>query len=102
MAQEFYYREQVIELFDCDEEFLRKLESEDLVSTVQADSADRPVYSVDQVDRIRVIMNLVQEMDVNLPGCEVVLRMRENMLEMQEKFDKILDVLREELRSRSR
>jgi len=49
-----------------------------------------------------VINNLVIDLGVNLPGCEVILRMREDMIRMQERFDRILGALAEELKARSR
>jgi MerR family transcriptional regulator/heat shock protein HspR len=35
----------------------------------------------------------MEDMDVNLPGVEVILRMRENMVQMRRQFDAILEEL---------
>ena len=102
MSQRYYYREQIVELFDCDEEFLDKLEAEELVRPVKVDSEKESVFPEDQVERIRVIHNLVRDLEVNLPGAEVILEMRENMMRMQERFDRILQALLEEFRERMR
>ena len=102
MSQRYYYREQIVELFDCDEEFLDKLEAEELVCPVKVDSEKERVFPEDQVERIRVINNLVRDLEVNLPGAEVILEMRENMMRMQERFDRILQALLEEFRERMR
>ena len=42
----------------------------------------------------------MEEMDVNLPGVEVILRMRQNMIDMRRQFDDILEDLARELRKR--
>ena len=98
MPQDHYYREQIIELFECDEEFLDSLETEELVHAMRVESFEERVYPVDQVERIRVITNLINDLDVNLAGAAVILEMREKMLRMQKRFDRILEILSEELR----
>jgi MerR family transcriptional regulator/heat shock protein HspR len=42
----------------------------------------------------------MREMDVNLPGVEVILHMREDLFSMHKQFDEILRALVEELRNR--
>lgn len=100
MAQEYYFRRQVVEIFGFDEDFLIKLESEELVHSVEVESVPEPVYPPDQFDRLRVIRNLMKELEVNLPGVEVILEMRENMIRMQRQFDVILETLVQELKGR--
>jgi MerR family transcriptional regulator/heat shock protein HspR len=39
-------------------------------------------------------------MDINLPGVEVILTMRQNMIDMRRQFDDILKDLAQELQSR--
>ncbi len=56
------------------------------------------MYSLDQVDRIRVAHNLIEELGVNLEGVEVVLHMREQIINMRRK----LAHLRMRLPARSR
>lgn len=98
MPEEFYYRKQIVEILDCSEELIDRLEEEELVFSVpRSDSLER-VYPVDQVERIRVANNLVRDLDVNVPGCAVILEMRTSMLEMQRRFDKILEILRDRLK----
>lgn len=100
MAPHYYYRRQIIEIFECDEGFLDRLEAEDLIHSIEEESEPEPVFPPDQVERIRIINNLMQDLDVNLPGVEVILAMRENMIRMQRQFDEILDVLVQELKGR--
>ncbi len=100
MAPNFYYRRQIIEIFECDDTFLDRLEAEDLVHSVEDESEQERVFPPDQVERIRIINNLVRELDVNLAGVEVILAMRENMIRMQRQFDEILEILVQELKGR--
>jgi MerR family transcriptional regulator, heat shock protein HspR len=100
MALNFYYRKQVIEIFEVDESFLDTLEAEDLVHPVQEESTREKVFPPDQVERIRIINNLVNDLEVNLAGVEVIMEMRENLMRMQRQFDQILETLVKELKTR--
>jgi MerR family transcriptional regulator, heat shock protein HspR len=100
MSEDYYYRKQVLELFDCDEEFIERLETEELVRSVKMDRVSENVFPTDQVDLIRIINLLVHDLEVNLPGVEVILEMRANMIRMQEEFDLILEALAAELKKR--
>lgn len=96
----YYYRKQVIEIFAVDESFLDTLEAEDLVHPVQEESTREKVFPPDQVERIRIINNLVNDLEVNLAGVEVIMEMRENLIRMQRQFDQILETLVRELKTR--
>ncbi len=100
MAENFYYRKQVIEIFECDEDFLHKLEAEELVRAEELVPGQEPVFPMREVERIRIISNLMRDLEVNLAGVEVILGMRENMILMQRQFDRILELLVTELKGR--
>ncbi len=100
MARNYYYKREIIEILQCDEEFLEELESEDLVRSVDEDSIDEQVFPPDQVERIRIIRTLMRDLEVNLAGVEVILEMRENMIRMQQQFHQILETLVDELKTR--
>jgi hypothetical protein len=51
-------------------------------------------------EKLRVITVLMQDMDVNLAGVEVILHMREDLRSMRAQFDEILRVMVAELRRR--
>ena len=59
---------------------------------------EEPVVSGDDVDKARLAMLLMNELEVNLAGAEVIVHMREEMLAMQRQFGKILETLIEEIR----
>jgi MerR family transcriptional regulator/heat shock protein HspR len=80
-----------------DADFLRALEAEDLIRPKRTLEGDWVVSSED-VDRVRLALLLTGELDVNLPGVEVIMHMRESMLAMQRQFSEVLDALVEEMR----
>jgi MerR family transcriptional regulator/heat shock protein HspR len=100
MALEYYYRKQIIEIFEVEESFIDTLEAEDLVHAVPDASTHEKVFPPDQVERIRIINNLVNHLEVNLAGVEVIMEMRENIIRMQRQFDQILERLVRELKTR--
>jgi len=100
MADEYYFRKQVIEIFGFDEQFHDELEAEELVRSERLEPSRESVFTRDQMERIRIIDNLVRELEVNLAGVEVILEMRENMLRMQRQFDVILQTIVEQLRGK--
>ena len=48
------------------------------------------VISADGLERVRFITLLTEELEVNLPGAEVILHMRDDMIAMRRQFDEIL------------
>jgi len=77
--------------------FLTMLEREELI-VVKRTLDDVVVISSADLERARVIALLTQELDVNLPGAEVILHMRDDMIAMQRQFAEILAGLVHELR----
>jgi MerR family transcriptional regulator/heat shock protein HspR len=87
---------EVIEICCVDEDFVRRLEQENLITPVIQDS--QKFYPLEEVDRIRVARLLIEEMGVNLEGAEVALHMREQMIAMQRQFNELLKRLSKELK----
>ncbi len=54
------------------------------------------IYSEDDVERIRAIINLTRDMGVNLAGVEVILSMRERMQKLQDEMEHMMFEMREE------
>jgi MerR family transcriptional regulator, heat shock protein HspR len=100
MNETYYSRDQVLEIFGVQESFLDELEREDLIICSIQESLEGKSYPVDQIERIRIISNLVHDLEVNLPGVEVILQMRENMILMRHQFDQILEALVKEIKLR--
>ena len=77
--------------------YLEMLEHEGLIA-VKRTLDDVVVISSADLDRARVTALLTQELEVNLPGAEVILRMRDDMIAMRRQFDEILSDLIDELK----
>jgi hypothetical protein len=60
-----------------------------------------PVISADDADTARVVHIFMNELDVNLPGAEVIAHMRAEILAMRRQFGKILETLIAEIRTLS-
>jgi MerR family transcriptional regulator/heat shock protein HspR len=91
----------IVAELQVDEEYLRTLEAEDLIHPKHS-SEGEVLVSADEAERIRLACVLTRELEVNLPGVEVIVHMRESMLAIQRQFSEILDALVEEMRHRVR
>jgi MerR family transcriptional regulator, heat shock protein HspR len=100
MDKEYWTITEVIELFEVEEDFLSDLEDEDIICPVCRDDRPEKFFSAMELERLRVAKMLFHDMGVNLPGVDVILRMRQNMLEMRRQFDDILEDLVRDLKDR--
>ncbi|NLD36306.1 MAG: hypothetical protein GX654_05485 [Desulfatiglans sp.] len=93
MTKEYWTLSEVIDIFEMDEETITYLEEEEIVCPeCFAENPTKRFYSA-ELDKLRLAKILMEDMDVNLPGVEVILRMRENMVQMRRQFDAILEEL---------
>ena len=98
MTKEFWTVTEVVELFKIEKRFLKDLEEEDVVCPVCRDDPKVKLFSTTDLEKLRLAKILMEEMGVNLPGVEVILRMRQNMIEMRNQFDTILEDLAHHVR----
>jgi MerR family transcriptional regulator/heat shock protein HspR len=77
--------------------FLRMLAGEEIIA-LKRTLDDVEVISREELERARLVALLTQELEVNLPGAEVILRMRDEMIAMRRQFDEILVNLVDELK----
>ena len=96
MARKYLRISEVVKICGDDERFVYELEQEDVIRPVIR--RKRKLYSLDQVDRVRVAHLLIEEMGVNLAGAEVALHMREQMIAMQRQFNQLLRLIGKELK----
>jgi MerR family transcriptional regulator/heat shock protein HspR len=96
MARKYFRITEVIDICGVGDEFIEYLERERIIEPVTR--RNLKLYSLDQVDRVRVAHLLINEMGVNLEGAEVALHMREQMIAMQRQFDEVLRLLRQGLK----
>jgi MerR family transcriptional regulator/heat shock protein HspR len=78
-------------------DFLEQLAREGLID-VKRTLDDVVVISAAGLERVRFITLLTEELEVNLPGAEVILHMRDDMIAMQRQFDEILASVVDELK----
>ena len=91
MSKNLWSYKEVVRLYEVDEGFLRILETEEIVCPACEDNSSRKMFSASELEKLRIAKMLVEDLDVNLPGVEVILRMRQNMIEMRKQFDAILE-----------
>ncbi|AEB08051.1 MerR family transcriptional regulator [Desulfobacca acetoxidans] len=64
---------------------IRLYEREGLISSMRCGS--ERYYTISQIERLRVIVQLRQELGVNLAGIEVILHMRDRLQTLSQKAD---------------
>ncbi len=93
MAKEYWTVSEVIEIFQMDEGIISYLEEEEIVCPECFDVQPTKRFSAIELDKLRLVKVLMEDMEVNLPGVEVILRMRQSMIQMRQQFDDILEDL---------
>ena len=102
MKKEFWKLTEIVEQFQIDKGFLDELEEEEIICpTCREDSKEKFFSSVD-MERLRLARILFEEMDVNMPGIEVILQMRQHLMDMRKQFDEILEDLASRLQEKLR
>jgi len=92
----YYTRVQILEILHVEEGFLVALEEEEII-TQDAPEVDEAHYSDQMLERARVAANLMHDLDVNLPGVAIILRMREAMSKQRRRIDSfVLELSRKE------
>ena len=89
----YYTRKQVLELLELDDGFLSLLLSEEIVS-IDVPSGESGEFSERTLERVRVAQNLVRDLDVNLAGVAIILRMREEMAELHRRMAELAHELK--------
>ncbi len=67
---------------------LRQYEREGLISPSRTEGKTR-LYSQKDIDRIKTILRLTRELGVNLAGVDIILRLKEQMQEMEEEIERL-------------
>jgi MerR family transcriptional regulator, heat shock protein HspR len=89
----------VAEMVGVHPQTLRLYEREGLIKP-QRTSRQTRLFSEADVERLKSIMSLTQDMGVNLAGVEIILRMREQMEEMQATIEELLKRLYEKIQQK--
>jgi MerR family transcriptional regulator/heat shock protein HspR len=88
MEQHYYTIKVAAELCGMHEQSLRMYERRGLIAPRRSPGNIRR-FSAQDVEQIRFIKRLVDELGVNLAGVEVILHMRQQLIEVQEQLESL-------------
>ncbi len=86
----------VAELYKLHPQTLRLYERVGLLKPSRSQGNTR-LYTDQDLERLDVILTLARDMGVNLAGIEIILNMREKMIEMEMQMSEFASVVRQEL-----
>jgi MerR family transcriptional regulator/heat shock protein HspR len=90
MKEQFYTIKVAAELCGMHEQSLRMYERRGLIAPRRSPGNIRRFSDAD-VEQIRFIKRLVDDLGVNLAGVEVIVHMRQQMIEMQREIQSLRD-----------
>jgi MerR family transcriptional regulator/heat shock protein HspR len=86
----------VAELYKLHPQTLRLYERVGLLKPSRSDGNTR-LYTDSDLERLEVIITLARDMGVNLAGIEIILNMREKLVEMEKQMTEFATVVQQEL-----
>ena len=86
----------VAELYKLHPQTLRLYERVGLLKPSRSEGNTR-LYTDEDLQRLDVILTLTRDLGVNLAGIEIILNMREKMLEMEKQMSEFASVVQQEL-----
>jgi MerR family transcriptional regulator/heat shock protein HspR len=95
-AKAGYMISAVAELYKLHPQTLRLYERVGLLKPSRSQGNTR-LYTDDDLQRLDVILTLARDMGVNLAGIEIILNMREKMVEMERQMEEFTHVVQQEL-----
>jgi len=95
-AKAGYMISSVAELYKLHPQTLRLYERVGLLKPSRSEGNTR-LYTDQDLQRLDVILTLTRDMGVNLAGIEIILNMREKMLEMEKQMSEFASVVQQEL-----
>lgn len=99
MAKKFWTITEVKEYFELEEKLILDLEEEEIVCPACRGKRRTKVFSAADMEKLRLVKLLSDEMGVNLPGIDIILRMRQSMIEMRQQFDAVLEDMAENIQA---
>jgi chaperone modulatory protein CbpM len=91
----FYSRERICEILQIEESFLASLEQEEIIE-VDAPGGEEGEFSERMLERVRIADTMVHDLDVNLAGAAIIVRLREEMADLKAKLASALQAIRSE------
>jgi MerR family transcriptional regulator/heat shock protein HspR len=95
-AKAGYMISAVAELYKLHPQTLRLYERVGLLKPSRSQGNTR-LYTDQDLERLEVILTLARDMGVNLAGIEIILNMREKMIEMEMQMGEFAQVVQQEL-----
>ena len=95
-AKPGYMISAVAELYKLHPQTLRLYERVGLLKPSRSDGNTR-LYTDSDLERLEVIITLARDMGVNLAGIEIILNMREKLVEMEKQMTEFATVVQQEL-----
>ena len=95
-AKAGYMISAVAELYKLHPQTLRLYERVGLLKPSRSEGNTR-LYTDEDLQRLDVILTLARDMGVNLAGIEIILNMREKMVEMERQMTEFANVVQQEL-----
>jgi MerR family transcriptional regulator, heat shock protein HspR len=95
-AKAGYMISTVAELYKLHPQTLRLYERVGLLKPSRSQGNTR-LYTDSDLERLDVILTLARDMGVNLAGIEIILNMREKMIEMERQMTEFATVVQQEL-----
>ena len=95
-AKAGYMISAVAELYQLHPQTLRLYERVGLLKPSRSQGNTR-LYTDSDLERLDVILTLARDMGVNLAGIEIILNMREKMIEMERQMSEFAHVVQQEL-----
>jgi MerR family transcriptional regulator/heat shock protein HspR len=84
---------QVVEMLEVDEAFINDLVDEQILCPICDMNPPKRLFTQVELEKLWLAKVLVEDLEVNLAGVEVILDMRRKMIEMRRQFDAILEDL---------
>ncbi len=86
----------VADLYKIHPQTLRLYEREGLLRPSRSQGNTR-LYTDADLERLEVVLNLTRELGVNLAGIEIILHMRERMIEMERQMEEFIRYVQQDL-----
>ena len=86
----------VAEMLGVHPQTLRLYEREGLIRPKRHNK--QRLYSEEDIERLHLILELTRGLGVNKAGVDIILRMRERMIALQQEVEKMLSLLEEDVR----
>jgi len=94
--KKFYHISAVAQMYDIHPQTLRLYEREGLLKPSRSDGNTR-LYSEDDLNQLEFILSLTRELGVNLAGVEVVINMKQKIIQIEVEVNEFLEYIKREI-----